>query len=584
LIISSLIELVSICHRKHVKHIIISPGSRNAALTIAFVRHPEIKTYVISDERSAAFIAIGMAQSFLQRYESGHSDSLELVAILCTSGSASINYYPAIAEAYYQRIPLIVLTADRPLEWLDQQDGQTIRQNQIYQNHIAGSFNLLATTEHPDSIWYNERIVNETINMAETSLQPVHLNIPVREPFYPAQDEKMVFNSNPRIIDLVKAQSKLDSSVWNQLMELWHQCENKLIVVGQYLFSPTLLKSLEILQKDYAIPVVGDSIANIHSLESVITNHDLFLNQLSNEEKENLRPDLLITLGKSVLSKSLKQFLKLYKPRYHWRIDPNLEMVDTFQNLTHHIPVKSSYFFNRLLEDLDLNQPIESMEEEESFYLRWQEKNRQSVKNRFQFKFEEEEFSEIEIIDIILENIHQNVLLHLANSMPVRYINYLGLSHKPNIQVFANRGTSGIDGSSSTAVGAALANSEVLVVLITGDLAFFYDRNAYWHNYPLPNLRIILLNNHGGNIFRIIDGPRELPELEEYFETNQLLKAKNTAQDFGMEYFHASDREGLQAQLHVFFEKSNKIKIFEIESSKKNNALVFDKFREFKTT
>jgi 2-succinyl-5-enolpyruvyl-6-hydroxy-3-cyclohexene-1-carboxylate synthase len=580
MIIPSLIELVSICHSKQVRHIVISPGSRNAALTIAFVRYPEIKTYIISDERSAAFIAMGMAQSFLQKYESGQSDSLEMVAILCTSGSASINYYPAIAEAYYQRTPLMVLTADRPIEWVDQQDGQTIRQSQIYQNHIAASFNLLATFQHPDSVWYNERIVNEAINKMQTALQPVHLNIPIREPFYPTSDEKMVFNSSPRIIDLVRTQPTLDSATWNQLMDIWHQYENKLIVVGQNLFSPTLLRSFEILQTDYSIPVVGDSIANIHSLRDAITNHDLFLNQLSNEEKENLRPDLLITVGKSILSKSLKQFLKLYKPRYHWRIDYNPELIDTFQNLTHHIPVTGDYFFNKLLEDLDLNHPIESIEvEEAAFYLSWQDKNRKSIKNRFQFDFQKEEFSEIEIIDTILDSINENVLMHLANSMPVRYINYLGLSHKPNIQVFANRGTSGIDGSSSTAVGAALANPDEIVVLITGDLAFFYDRNAYWHNYPMPNLRIILLNNHGGNIFRIIDGPRELPELEEYFETNQSLNAKNTAQDFGMKYFHAFEREALQNHLMGFFAKSNKIKILEIETSKKNNAIVFDKFR-----
>jgi 2-succinyl-5-enolpyruvyl-6-hydroxy-3-cyclohexene-1-carboxylate synthase len=184
----------------------------------------------------------------------------------------------------------------------------------------------------------------------------------------------------------------------------------------------------------------------------------------------------------------------------------------------------------------------------------------------------------------VMEHLPDHVNLHLANSMAVRYANLVGLYlHQKNVEVFANRGTSGIDGSNSTAVGSALA-SDKLAVLITGDMAFFYDRNAFWHNYPLPNLRIVLLNNHAGGIFRIIDGPNRQPELEEYFETRQMLNAENTALDFQMEYHHCDltkpkGLDELKLILASLFKKSEKAKLLEITSDSKTNQQIFNQYK-----
>jgi 2-succinyl-5-enolpyruvyl-6-hydroxy-3-cyclohexene-1-carboxylate synthase len=182
MLLQPIINLINILAKKGVNNAIISPGSRNAPLTIALVRHPEISTKSISDERSAAFIALGIAQNLKAP-----------VAVCCTSGSAAYNYAPAVAEAFFQEIPLIILTADRPKEWIHQYDGQTIYQTDIFGKHVKKSFEIGADYSHPDSVWDIERTINEAVNLAKSYPQgPVHINIPLREPFYPSDNEEII--------------------------------------------------------------------------------------------------------------------------------------------------------------------------------------------------------------------------------------------------------------------------------------------------------------------------------------------------------------------------------------------------------
>jgi len=148
MIIQAIVDIVEICSRHNISQVVIAPGSRSAALTLAFARHPSMNTFVIPDERSAGYIALGLAQS-----------SQQTVAVICTSGTAAANLYPAIIEAYYQEVPLLVLTADRPPEWIDQQDGQTIRQEKLYQNHVLASYHFPVSFDHQDSLWHAHRMV-----------------------------------------------------------------------------------------------------------------------------------------------------------------------------------------------------------------------------------------------------------------------------------------------------------------------------------------------------------------------------------------------------------------------------------------
>jgi 2-succinyl-5-enolpyruvyl-6-hydroxy-3-cyclohexene-1-carboxylate synthase len=566
MLLQPIVNFINILAKKGVKNAIISPGSRNAPLTIALVRHPDISTKSISDERSAAFIAIGMAQNLKAP-----------VAICCTSGSAAYNYAPAVAEAFFQEIPLIILTADRPKEWIHQYDGQTIYQTDIFGKHIKKSFEIGSDYSHPDSVWYIERTINEAINLSKSYPQgPVHINIPLREPFYPSENEDIIFESNPRLIEVEAVETTLSKSSWHSIFHTLQDYDRILIAGGQGEKSNELSDILNRLQHEFDMVCIGDSISNL-GFES-ISKHDIFLKL----ENENLKPELLITFGKSFISKGLKTFLRKNKPIEHWHLQSGEYLIDTFQSLTKIIPIKPLDFFAKIYEDLDFEKFRAGEEERDSSFKNdWISQERKAtiyVERFFNVEIHQQHFNEFYVIKKIMDSLPENSQLHLANSMSVRYANFLGVDNKKNIEVFANRGTSGIDGCVSTAVGQALSTDK-LVFLLVGDVAFFYDRNGLWNRYLPNNLRIVLLNNHGGGIFRIIDGPNKQAELEDYFETIQAMNAQNTALDAGLEYYFVDSFNNFDSNLEKFNSCDGKSKLFEIETVSQVNADIFKKFK-----
>ena len=566
MLLQPIINLVNILAKKGINHAIISPGSRNAPLTIALVRHPEITTKSISDERSAAFIAMGMALNLKAP-----------VTICCTSGSAAYNYAPAVAEAFFQEIPLIILTADRPKEWIHQHDGQTIYQTDIFGKHVKQSFEVSSDYDHPDSVWHIERTINEAINLAKTSPQgPVHLNIPLREPFYPSENEELRFELNSRLIDIVETHKTLTQNNWHKILNSFQDYDRILIAGGQAEINHELNDILRKLQDEFHVVCVGDSISNLGF--EAITKHDIFLKS----ENEKLKPELLITFGKSFISKGLKNYLRNNKAIEHWQLQSGEHLIDTFQSLTKIIPMNPVDFFRKVYEDLDF-ESFKTGEEErdETYKNEWTIQERKAsiyLERFFEKVIHTESFNEFAIIKKLMDILPNNSQLHLANSMAVRYANYIGVDFKNNIEVFANRGTSGIDGCVSTAVGQALTTDK-LVFLLVGDVAFFYDRNGLWNRYLPDNLRIILLNNHGGGIFRIIDGPNKQAELADYFETVQTMNAKNTAEDAGLEYFFANTNESFESYLTDFLSNEGKSKLLEVETNSEKNAEIFKLFK-----
>ncbi len=578
MLLPSLYNIAEICAQKGIRHAVISPGSRSAALTIAFAQHPDITTKIVPDERSAAFIALGMAQSLRQT-----------VVLICTSGSAAYNYAPAIAEAFFQEIPLLILTADRPPEWVAQRDGQTIFQENIYGKHVKASFQLPSdyqdNSNNTDNEWFINRVINDAINLTQhEQTQPVHVNVPIREPFYPADNEVVTFDKNVRIIGKMRVRKNSAQIDWNNLMKIEEQCEKQLIVVGQTALNPILLNALpKIYDKGVLqIPIVADLIGNAYPFAKTISHHDLILMQNDGELNKKLQPDLLITIGKSVLSKSLKQFLRKYKPKYHWHIQEYGEVADTFQSLTHILPVSPE-----IILEYYINQTRKKLPKTDYLDL-WQNEN-QKAKNKLENFFlsenlkenkqENNNLTEFSACHQIMKSLPKNSILHLANSMAVRYANYLSLENDKNIEICANRGTSGIDGSNSTAVGNALTTDKI-VVLLTGDMSFLYDRNAFWHNHKTPNLKIIVLNNHGGGIFRILPEPSKQPELETYFETKQVLNTENLAKDFDFGHTYVHTQEELAKALGSFFEPNTKTQIIEIQTDSKTNATFFQQFKD----
>ncbi len=562
----NILSVPAICAALGVKHAVICPGSRSAPLTVGFARNEEITCKVIPDERSAAFIALGMAQQLKSP-----------VVLICTSGSAALNFAPAIAEAFFQQIPLLVFTADRPPEWIDQLDGQTIRQTNIYGHHVKVSLNAPVDTQHTDAQWHLQRLISEAYGAANNIPKgPAHINFPFREPLY-TDSTTTIDNGEIKTIKITSGKAGLSTETLKLIEEKWLSYHKKLMVCGQIEWGMEEINQLKQLIKDWKIPVVGDIIANLHQIEGAISHPDVFINADKSGLKESLQPDLLITCGKSVLSKHLKQLLRSYKPKEHWHIQLAGAAADTFQSLTQVLQTDTLSFLqsiNQIEKHSDFNE-----QKQENYFHIWQIEERKAQRLVQNF-FPKEPLGEMEIVAEIIGNLPNNTTLHLANSMSVRYANFIGLKEKrPDITVRSNRGTSGIDGCTSTALGTTLVTKQ-MQVLITGDLAFFYDRNAFWHNYEYNNLRVIVLNNHSGTIFRMIKGPDTQPELETYFETEQKLTAKHLANEFGIDYLKIDKRSKLKNYINSFFEDDGKAKILEIESLGADNKKLLGEFKQ----
>ncbi len=580
-------NIAEICARHGITDVILSPGSRSAPLTLAFARHPAYrgKLRVVPDERAAAFIGLGIAQA-----------TRRPVVLVCTSGTAGLNYAPAVAEAFFQQIPLLILTADRPPEWIDQLDGQTIRQRNLYGAHAKGAFDFPADTSHPDAKWHAERIINEAINLTQAGpAGPVQVNIPLREPFYPKPGEEIVYEQDMKIIREIPSRPNLNLLSFYRRIK---QAKRALVVLGQQPANADFALAIAKFGAVFGVPIVHDIISNLSGIvpavrepgasagsnnyfpsasslvptlpETFVTRQDIFLSGLPTTRKDALRPDLLITCGQSLISKSLKLFLRHAAPVEHWHIQEEGPVADTFRSLTSLLRTSPTTFFSHW-------NPAELSARET--LAPWQKAEKEAADFLAIFFAKEVVFNEFSAFRHTLDALPRYTALHLANSMAVRYANILGLPQGQQIEVFANRGTSGIDGCNSTAVGAALAQPGRPVVVLTGDVAFFYDRNAFWHNYPTPNLRVVLFNNHGGGIFRLIDGPRDQPELDEFFETTQALTAENLCRDFSLRYFPVASFDELDTALPVFFAAETGTAVLEIFTDSKTNAAFFEEYR-----
>ncbi|MDB5272019.1 MAG: 2-succinyl-5-enolpyruvyl-6-hydroxy-3-cyclohexene-carboxylate synthase [Chitinophagaceae bacterium] len=549
---SIIYQVPAILQKHDIERVVLSPGSRNAPLTISFARHTSFEKYIIPDERSAAFVALGMAQT-----------TGKPVVLVCTSGSAALNYAPAVAEAFFSNTPLLILTADRPPEWIDQQDGQTIRQQNLFGNHVRASFQLPVDTTHPDASWEFCRKLNEAVHACKYHSGPVHVNIPFREPFYP--ESELSFDNTLPYIAFPKIGSTSPEPFLSEFLKRIPAQVKILCIAGQSKPDEELNETI----RQLGIPVLAEPIGNIADSHNRIQKQDLFLSKLSETQQAELKPDLLITWGGVVISKSLKQFIRTHKPLQHWHLSASDQWADTFKSLSGVINVSPVDFLSALVE----------VSYNKSYLNDWISMEEQAVEYTETQLDKSQELSELNAFHTVLQHLSPDCYLHVANSMPIRYLNLLGFSNTDPQQVFCNRGTSGIDGAVSTALGCALSTDKT-VVLLTGDMSFFYDRNAWWHNYNCPNLKVVLFNNHGGGIFRIIDGPKGQPELEEYFVTRQNLTAHHLANEFDLNYFHANNYDALKSQLHKLFNTSTQPSILEIETDGQQDVAAFHTFKQ----
>ncbi len=524
-----------------ISDIVVSPGSRNAPLAIHFGETDGLNTYSIVDERSAAFVAAGMS---LQ--------SRKPTAITCTSGSAAANYYPAITEAFYSNIPLLVLTADRPTDYIDIFDGQTIRQKNLFQQHSYGDFELLEDSK-PEADDYNFGTIKTAIELCIQKQGPVHINIPLEEPLYELVSELPMFPEVEKNIP----QKKFELSA--TLTAEWNTAKRILILVGTRLPSPELEAQLAQLVKNHSAVVLCEVNSNLHN-EKFFPHIDRYIFNFEDEDFKTYAPDLLITVGQNVVSKKIKQFLRKAAPKAHWHIDEHWQP-DTYHHLSQKIEVRPEVFFAKLLNVAKL--------EPQPYYNLWDVlRDKTDAKHAAYTK--SVGFSDYYLFHRLSQKIPTNYSVHFSNSSAIRYAQLFEYQNK---NIYCNRGTSGIDGSTSTAMGFAMKNTEP-TLLVTGDISFFYDVNGLWNQYIPPFTRIIIFNNGEGNIFRIIPGPSNANEnvLDELITTKHSHHAEDIAKHFGFSYVQVSDDVTLDRVLENFFSAGPKPKILEVMTQESQNA------------
>ena len=548
-------EIPYICKAHGIRHAVISPGSRNAPLILAFVSHPEINCISITDERSAGYYALGMAQQLKKP-----------VALICTSGTAFANYAPAITEAFYLKIPLIVISADRPPEWIDQKDGQTIRQNNFLPNVVKKSIITPVETEKKEDLWYFRRIINEAIGISMTGSQgPVHINVPLREPLYEPLPE---ITDISETITVLPGNSELKENQWQEIKQKWNSFPKRLVVCG---FSsdrnPELENSLTKMAENNEAVVIAENLSNL-SNKSFVYSPERFVAALDSEMQLTFQPDLLVTTGGAVLSKRLKKYLREFSPKEHWHVDENEMFVDTYQSLSQNIKVKPEYFFEN----------IAGMGPKNEDYSRFTKLvNEQAIKNHNNF-LSQAEFTDLKAYERVFNQLPSDCNLHLANSTPVRYSQLFPA--RPDINYFSNRGTSGIDGCVSTAAGAAMV-SKKLNILLLGDVAFIYDSNGLWNNKLPENLRIIIFDNGGGNIFKLIETGPEAEKIRPFIETPHKVKIKELCAAFNVDYLYAQSTKELENILPGVFKPNRRSVVLHIQTSGDISAKTFKQYFQY---
>lgn len=548
-------HLVEICYQRGIRHVVLSPGSRNAPLIIAFDEHPGIKTWLIHDERVAAFFALGIADN-----------TREPVAIACTSGSAVLNYSPAIAEAYYRQVPLFILTADRPVAWIDQGDGQTIRQKNVFQNFVKASHEMPDFSES-DNLTFSDQVVNDALDALLTIPKaPVHLNIPLSEPLYGTAEITTV----PQVRSTKQETRLLSSEEEVTIAAGWKSAEKKLILIGQHDSDLRLMNTLLPVLNDPSVAVLVENTSNIQHFQKVVHCIDRTLAVISEAEVPAFSPDLLITLGGAVVSKKIKAFFRKNKPTANWRVGRYLFEEDTYQSLTRSFAVDPAVFF-------DFVGRISYLPSS-NFGDKWKQKDF-LAQEAHQVFLEKSGWSDLKAFEILLETLPLDARLHMGNSSVVRYCQLF--NPDGSIRYFSNRGVSGIDGSTSTAAGFAATDFDKPSVLISGDVSFLYDSNALWNNYLSGNFRMVVINNGGGGIFQILEGSNQVKQAAYFFAPYQADIAK-LCEAFQVEYLSAENAETLKTALNQFYSnESGRPVLLEVKTFSQNNAEVLKQYFDF---
>ena len=549
--------------RHGVKDVVCSPGSRNAPLIIAAASREELHKHIVVDERSGAFMGLGI--SLVSRNP---------VALVCTSGTALLNYAPAVAEAYYQGIPLIVISADRPIQWIDQDDSQTLRQNDALVNYVKKSFTIPAYGENNAEMqWYVNRIANEAILVATAGKAgPVHINIQLTEPL---GGKVNLTENNERLIREIKGDTLANKEIFRELDKKLN--ESRVLLVAGFMSPDSKLNStiVNFCTSHPNVAVMAESISNLHLTPDAYAI-DNVLTAYPDETLDEMAPDLVISLGGALVSRKLKEYLRRNRHKCeHWSVGYSHTLSDCLMALTLRIETDPMRFFKAITRKKG---KIRLSEQICSYADKWWELRDVALKEKDDF-IKICGWSELKAFSYMLTNLPARFNLSLSNGTPIRYAQLITRS-LPHAE-YCNRGVSGIDGSLSTAIGEAKAYKGV-TILITGDLSMSYDIGALAIRDIPDTMKIVVIDNGGGGLFRFIPSTSALEEREEYFCAPPLLPLRQLAEGFGWEYAEVDNVSRLDSVWDTFMNAPRK-SILKIICDGIISAEILKKYMQIKT-
>ncbi|MFD1851188.1 2-succinyl-5-enolpyruvyl-6-hydroxy-3-cyclohexene-1-carboxylic-acid synthase [Oceanobacillus bengalensis] len=542
-----------------VTDVVISPGSRSTPLALTFTEHPSIKEWIIIDERSAAFFALGMAKQIKRP-----------VALVCTSGTATANYFPAIVEAHYARVPLIIVTADRPHELRDVGAPQAIEQINLYGDYVKWFHEMALPEATPEMLNYVRNKASRAVYLAkEGNGGPVHLNFPFREPLMPDFSIENLWD--------LKEQDRMEKDYsqdfdgkkrlsYRQLQLLVNKLKNKekgVIICGPQV-DEDFPEAVTALAKEWGLPILADPLsqvrAGMHGKEHIIEGYDAFLR--NKDIRDILRADFIIRFGAMPVSKAYLFYVKENKQALQFVVENNAGYREPTGNVSEFIFADPVELCDALLaESADITFDKE-------WLSTWQEMNH--IAKKHLTKGEKDRVTEGDAIKELLGITPDESTIYVANSMPIRDVDSFMMSTEKQIEILANRGANGIDGLLSSGMGAATAGRSVTIV--AGDLSYFHDMNGLMaaKHYNL-DITILLINNNGGGIFSFLPQANDKKHFEALFGTPLDIDFKNSVFMYGGKYALARTKKDLQYLLSASYEQEG-LHVIEIRTDRTENV------------
>lgn len=546
-------ELVS----SGLEHVVVSPGSRSTALAILCAEHEQVKEWVIIDERSAAYFALGIAKK-----------TNKPVALICTSGTAAANYFPAIIEAYYARVPLLILTADRPHELRHIGASQTINQLNMYGDFVKKFEEMALPAGDGKTLRYVRNRASTAVHLTmEGNPGPVHLNFPFREPLVPdlSLDNLWGANMEGRFNLTYDGKKSLSSDQIDKLVAKIATKSRGVIVCGPQV-DESLAANIVALSEKLHAPILADPTSQLragnHALKNVIANYDAIFRVES--LRESLKPDYIIRFGAMPISKSYLFYLQTHEAALQIVVENSEDIREPTNHPTDYIFADSNLLCEQLVEGINKSAA------DNDWLQSWQAKDR--IAQNEITKTTAKKLTEGEVVTQVLQSIPESSDLFIANSMPVRDLDTYFMPTDKQITIHANRGVSGIDGVTSTALGIA-AMTQVKLTLIIGDLSFYHDLNSLLiaKQYNL-NITIVLINNDGGGIFSFLPQSQEAKHFESLFGTAHGLEFSQAIEMYGGKYELVNQVSELQQALKESYQTVG-LSVIEIQTDREENLI-----------